>query len=364
VVKRGRAGESAGRGGCRLFAVLFGAAATLLVLALIAFVGGMAAYYAPGPRTADKSVRTVVLRPGAGLTEIGATLQRAHAVRSSALFMAAAQATGAARRLKPGEYAFPSGASLAQVLGKVRSGDIVHHRITIPEGRTSAQVVAALNASSVLVGEVATPAEGAILPETYDVVRGEQRAAVLQRMMDARDRLLADLWAKRRQGLPYDTPAEAVTLASIVEKETSLASERPRVAAVYVNRLRIGMKLDADPTLVYGITGGEPLGRGLRMSELLADVPYNTYQRPGLPPTPIANPGRDSLAAVMDPPDTTELYFVASGTGGHLFASTLAQQAANVAKYRAWEAERARARAAAQQAQAEAAPAPKPKEHR
>ncbi len=344
-----------------------GLASAILTLSLIAaLVGGalLWAYAAPGPRTADGTGRTVVLRQGAGLAEIGATLERAHVIASAPLFMAIAQTTGASRRLKPGEYLFPSGASLGAVIGRIRSGQIVHHRITVPEGRTSAQVVAALMASPVLTGEVAAPPEGALLPETYDVVRGEERAAVLQRMMDARDKLLAELWANRRPGLPYRTPEEAVTLASIVEKETAKPSERPKVAGVYLNRLRIGMKLDADPTLIYGISHGEPLGRGLRMSELLADVPYNTYVRPGLPPTPIGNPGRASLAAVLDPADTNALYFVADGTGGHVFADTLEQQAQNVARWRALEKVRAAQRAAQQQARAEAAAAPKPLEHR
>ena len=198
-----------------------------------------------------------------------------------------------------------------------------------------------LKASDVLTGDVPTPPEGAVLPETYDVVRGDGRSAVLQRMMDARDRLLAQLWAKRQAGLPYASPQDAVTMASIVEKETAVPAERPRVAAVYVNRLRAGTALAADPTLIYGITRGYPLGRGLTRSELQADTPYNTYLHPGLPPTAIANPGRASLAAVLDPPHTQELYFVADGTGGHAFARTAAEQDVNVAKWRAIEKARA-----------------------
>ncbi len=362
-----RRDSEAEAGGGRRRSVFAGLASAILTLFGIAVLIGAAvfwAYAAPGPKTADRSGRTVVLRKGAGLPEIGATLENGHVVASAPLFMAIAQVTGSARRLKPGEYLFNSGASLASVLKKIRAGDVVHHRVTVPEGRTSQQTVAILNANPVLVGDVAAPPEGALLPETYDVVRGEQRSAVLQRMMDARDTLLAQLWSKRRDGLPYRTPEEAVTLASIVEKETRLPVERPRVAAVYLNRLRIGMKLDADPTLIYGISHGEPLGRGLKMSELLADVPYNTYVRVGLPPTPIGNPGRASLAAVMDPPDTTELYFVANGGGGHAFASTLAEQAANVAKWRALEKTRAAAKAAQAQARIDATPAPASLEHR
>jgi UPF0755 protein len=175
------------------------------------------------------------------------------------------------------------------------------------------------------------------LPETYEVQRGEDRAAVLQRMMDARDQLLATLWAQRRPDLPLTSPEQAVILASIVEKETSLTSERPRVAAVFLNRLQKGMKLESDPTVIYGLTRGVPLGRGIRESELTAPTPYNTYVVDGLPPTPICNPGRASLAAVLDAPRTDELYFVADGTGGHAFSSTLEQHQKNVARWRVIE---------------------------
>jgi UPF0755 protein len=240
------------------------------------------------------------------------------------------------------------------VLRKIRTGDIVHHRITIAEGLTSQQAVDLINASDVLVGQIPTPPEGSILPETYDVTRGEQRAAVLQKMMDARDRVVSELWAHHKPGLPFATVDQAVTLASIVEKETALPGERPRVAAVYVNRLRQGMKLQADPTVIYGITGGLPLGRGIRESELLAPNPYNTYVVVGLPPGPIGNPGRAALAAAMDPPDTNELYFVADGTGGHVFASTYEEQAQNVARWRQIENDRKLA----------ATSPPQPSEHR
>ena len=322
----------------RVLAGTAGALLTLVTLAVLATLLGAFAYFAPGPAAKGGAASTaVILRKGAGLSEIAGTLKREGAIASAPAFQIAAQATRAARRLKPGEYLIPSRASLSEVLRRIRSGEIVHHRITLPEGVTSQAAVEAINAQPVLAGEAPTPPEGAILPETYDVVRGESRPVVLQRMMDARDRLLAELWSKRRAGLPYASPEEAVILASIVEKETSKASERPRVAAVYLNRLRLGMKLDADPTLIYGITHGKPLGRGLRVSELQADVPYNTYVRPGLPPTPIGNPGRASLAAVMDPPVTEEIYFVADGTGGHAFARTLAEQDANVARWRKLE---------------------------
>ncbi|HTI66512.1 MAG TPA: endolytic transglycosylase MltG [Caulobacteraceae bacterium] len=318
------------------------ASATLTVgaLGLIALVISVWVYNAPGPAARQGGETTVVLRKGAGVSEIGAALERGGAIASAPLFMAAAQISGAAKGLKAGEYAFASRSSLSQVLSKIRRGDIVHHRVTVPEGLTSQQVVDILAKTAVLTGQVPTPPEGVLLPETYDVVRGEERSAVLQRMMDARDRLLGQLWAKRQAGLPFETPDQAVTLASIVEKETGVPAERPRVAAVYVNRLHQGMRLEADPTLIYGINGGRPLGRGLLQSELLMPGPYNTYLNAGLPPTPIGNPGRAALAAVLDPPQTREVFFVADGTGGHAFAETYEQHQKNVALWR--EIERTR----------------------
>jgi len=334
---------------------------TLIVIALLAVLLSTWAYQSAGPRSANGAPVTVILRKGAGVSEVAADLARAGVVRSAALFIAAAEITRAAPKLKAGEYAFPSEASLAAVIHKIRTGEIVHHRITVAEGLTSQQAVDLINASDVLVGQIPTPPEGSILPETYDVTRGEQRAAVLQKMMDARDRVVSELWAHHKPGLPFQTMDQAVTLASIVEKETALPGERPRVAAVYVNRLRTGMRLQADPTVIYGITGGAPLGRGIRESELLAPNPYNTYAVAGLPPGPIGNPGRASLAAAMDPPDTRELYFVADGTGGHAFASTYDEQAKNVVRWR--QIEKDRQQGAVEPAAGAAAPPP-PAEHR
>lgn len=188
-----------------------------------------------------------------------------------------------------------------------------------------------------LTGVAPAPPEGSLLPDTYQFVRGDDRAVVLRRMMDAHDEMLGALWSKRQPGLPFSTPAEAVVLASIVEKETGIASERPRVAAVFVNRLRAGMRLESDPTIIYGLNRGRPLGRGIRLSELTAATPYNTYMVDGLPPTPIANPGRASLAAVLDPPKTEELFFVADGSGGHVFAATYEAHKKNVERWRAHE---------------------------
>lgn len=308
------------------------ALATLALLGAVAVGWGLSTIYGAGP--GGEGDRTVVLRRGAGLSEIASALDRADVIESATLFTAFAQATGAASQLRAGEYAFPTGASMAEVMYRIRRGEIVRHFVTVPEGVTSEMAVEILNRSPVLTGVAPVPPEGAILPETYQVSRGDDRAAVLERMMDARERVLNRLWANRARDLPFSTREQAVTLASIVEKETGVASERPRVAAVYVNRLRQGIPLQADPTVVYGVSRGRPLGRGLRRSELDANTPYNTYRNQGLTPTPIANPGAASLAAVINPPRTDELFFVADGTGGHAFARTLAEHNANVARWR------------------------------
>jgi UPF0755 protein len=336
----GRAGQggrpqSGGLSPRRRFAIMAtSAAATLGVLLMLLALVGAWLFQGPGPAG---HATDVVLSPGARTPEIAAALEREGAIGSSAVFLIAAQLTGAARHLKAGEYAFEPHASMATIMRMIRRGEIVHHLVTVPEGFTSQSVIDTLQNTSILTGSAPIPPEGAVLPETYEVQRGEDRAAVLQRMMDARDQLLAGLWAQRRADLPLNSPEQAVILASIVEKETGLASERPRVAAVFLNRLEKGMKLESDPTVIYGLTRGVPLGRGIRESELTAPTPYNTYVIAGLPPTPICNPGRASLAAVLDAPRTDELYFVADGTGGHAFSSTLEQHQKNVARWRAIE---------------------------
>jgi UPF0755 protein len=322
----------------RLMIMLVSALLTLAVVLGAAGLWALWTYQGPGPAAAKGSpVHSVVLRRGSGLNEIAAALERAGIVRSAPVFLAAAQITGAARELKAGEYEFPSKAPMSRVLDDIRKGKVVRHQVTVAEGLTAEMVVEILMKEGALTGEVATPPEGAILPETYDFERGEERSAVLQRMMDARDQLLAALWAERKPGLPVTTPEEAVTLASIVEKETGRASERPRVAAIFINRLNRGIRLESDPTIIYGLTKGRPLGHGLRRSELDTPNPYSTYQIYGLPPTPIANPGRASLAAVLDPPDTDEIFFVADGTGGHAFAATLEEHNRNVERLRQLE---------------------------
>ena len=325
----------------RRLAVMGASAVTTFGVALaVVSLWGVWAYVSPGPAARHGPTTSVVLRHGASLPEIASDLENRGAVRSGSVFIAAAQITGAARRLKAGEYAFPSRSTLAEVVDMIRDGRIVRHFVTIPEGLTSAQAAAILTANPVLTGQVATPPEGSLLPETYEVERGTDRTQVLHRMMAARDRLLAELWPDRRPGLPFRTPEEAVTLASIVEKETRLANERPRVAAVFVNRLEKGIALASDPTIVYGLTGGPPLGHGIRQSELAAPTAYNTYHFTGLPPSPICNPGRASIAAVLDPAHTDDLYFVANGTGGHSFAATLEQHEKNVERWRGIEHQR------------------------
>src|SRR5690606_35865774 len=270
------------------------------------------------------------------------------------MFRAAVTLTGSDRSLRAGEYRIESRASLRAVVRKLTSGEVVRHFVTLPEGRSSAQAVDILDANQVLTGEVEVPPEGSLWPETYEVTRGETRASVIARMRAARDEAVAELWATRAPNLPVSTPEEAVILASIVEKETGMDGERGLVAGVSVNRLRQGMRLESDPTIVYGVNGGRPLGRGIRLSELQRPTPYNTYLIPGLPPTPIANPGRQALEAVLNPPDTDYLFFVADGTGGHAFARTFDEHLANVARWRGIEREQARAIRAQLEAEAAA----------
>ena len=289
------------------------------------------------------SPRDVVLPPGAGVAKIADTLARAHVIRWRAAFIAWAEISGAASRLKAGEYVFSGGSPLGQVIGTIAHGRVVRRAVTIPEGLTSKAAAAIIDSSPSLAGEAPVAPEGALLPDTYDVKLGETRADVVRRMRVARDTLLARLWAARAPGLPYANPDQAVTLASIVEKETAKPSERPRIAAIFVHRLEKGMRLESDPTTIYGLTGGVPLGHGLRVSELASDTPYNTYKIAGLPPTPIANPGRASLEAALNPAPGNDLYFVADGTGGHVFADTYADHLRNVAKWRAIETARAAA---------------------
>jgi UPF0755 protein len=321
-------------------------ATVLLLLLFLALVGwSVWNYVGPGPTPHGAGATTVILDKGASTSQIAADLDRAGVIRSQLLFMAAAKLGGGS--LKAGEYAIASGAPMTAILSDLRAGRVVRHLITIPEGWTSDMAADAVARQAVLTGVATPPAEGVILPETYEVRRGEDRGAVLARMQDAQSKLLARLWVARQPDLPFATPRDAVTLASIVEKETALPDERPRIAAVYINRLRAGMRLESDPTIVYGISKGRPLGHGITRSELETVTPYNTYQVAGLPPTPIANPGRASIDAVLNPPKTTELYFVANGQGGHAFATSFAEHEKNVARWREIERQKQQAQATA-----------------
>ena len=331
--------RSSARGGGRR-----GASLILLLILLAGAAWAIWGYLGPGPASkADPT--TVVLPKGAGTSQIAAQLSQSGVIRSQLLFIAAAKLGGGS--LKAGEYEIETGASLARILSDLRAGRVVRHLITVPEGWTSEMAAQAVARQPVLLGEAAAPPEGALLPETYEFRRGETRAAVLARMQEAQTRLLAQLWPKRQAGLPFASPEEAVALASIVEKETALPAERPRIAAVYINRLRAGMRLESDPTTIYGISKGRPLGRGITRAELAQVTPYNTYQVAGLPPTPIANPGRAAIEAVLNPPKTEELFFVANGQGGHAFAASFAEHEKNVARWREIERQRAQAATAA-----------------
>lgn len=327
----------------KLFLILLTVLVVLALGAAAALYGGYkwmeAQFHAPGP-SAEESI--TLLPRGAGLIRIAAQLESEGLITDRRIFRAAVTLDEGDRSLRAGEYRIPAGASMAQIYELLRSGETVHYPVTFAEGLTSAMIVRALAEVEVLTGEVTEiPAEGTLLPETYHVTRGTSRQELLDRMAQDQEDLLDELWPNRAENLPFETREEAIILASIVEKETGVASERPEVAAVFVNRLRRGMRIESDPTIIYGISQGEPLGRGLRRSEIdNAQNAWNTYQIPRLPPTPIANPGRESIAAVLNPAESSALFFVADGTGGHVFANTYAQHQRNVANWRRIERQR------------------------
>lgn len=317
--------------------VLMNGAMSLLVIGLVA-LGGLF-YFAKlqFDKLGPLDHATVFAVPkGEGVNSIAARLEREGVITDRRVFVASVIYFKAQDKLKAGEYEFRKQASMRDVLDKLVQGDAVLHKVTIPEGFTSHQVVARLNEAQDLEGEIeSVPPEGSLLPETYKFSRGATRQGIIDRMQAAQRKFLDRLWPKRRQDLPFETRQEALTLASIVEKETSRADERARVAGVFVNRLRKGMPLQSDPTVIYGLTEGEgSLGRPILQSELDKETPYNTYKVRGLPPAPIANPGRSSIEAVLNPASTKDMYFVADGTGGHAFATTLAQHNENVAQWR------------------------------
>src|SRR3954467_821529 len=323
------------------FVIVGNAIITLVLVSMIgaggAYVYGKQMLEAPGPLREDKIVN-IPARAGKG--DIAEALQREGVIDVNRwLFIGGVFALKAATDLKPGEYEFRKNASLRDVIGTIVEGKVVQHAVTIPEGLTSEQIVTRLSDNEIFTGTVREmPREGTLLPETYKFPRGTPREQVIQRMQQSQKRVLAEIWERRNADIPVKTPEQLVTLASIVEKETGKADERSRVAAVFVNRLRQKMKLQSDPTIIYGLAGGKgTLGRPIKRSEIMQPSPYNTYVIEGLPPGPIANPGRASLEAAANPARTKEIYFVADGTGAHAFAENLPQHQQNIAKLRQFE---------------------------
>jgi UPF0755 protein len=307
---------------------LLAGAAALAVAGLIAIY---MFWWASGPKPGP---HTVIVAQGSTIGSVARQLEKEGAIPGTArTFRVMARLLGSSDPVQAGEFEIPKGMSGASVLDLLQHGKPVQRLITVTEGMPSVIVQERLAASQYLSGPVPPLPEGSLLPDSYGYERGQSRAEVVKRMQAAMSKAVDQLWAKRSTGCPVATKEQAVVLASIVEKETGKAAERPLIAGVYCNRLRIGMKLDADPTVIYPITKGKPLGRRILKSELDAANPYNTYRNPGLPPGPIANPGKQSIAAVLHPATTKALYFVADGTGGHAFAETLEQQQANVAKW-------------------------------
>jgi UPF0755 protein len=310
----------------------------LLALGLLAAaVLAVALWFIQGWNGAGPAVRpvAVVVAHGSSLAAAAERLEQAGAIASSERFLFQAKLFGGGRPIQAGEYEIPAHASHSHILAMLQAGKTRQRLVTVPEGLPSILVWERLMTADALTGTVPVPEEGSVLPDSYAYQRGETRAAVLGRMQRGMTRALARLWARRTPAAVVATPREAVILASIVEKETGKASERRMIAGVYSNRLKIGMKLDADPTVIYPVTRGKPLGRRIKQSELRASNGYNTYAMAGLPAGPIANPGKASIAAVLDPAPTQALYFVADGTGGHVFANSFAEHQANVDKWRA-----------------------------
>src|SRR5262245_890615 len=311
----------------------------VLLVALVTGVGlavGKNRYEAPGPLLQDRIVNIPAKR---GIRDIAELLEREGVIDQPWVFVGGVVALGARDQLKFGEYQFHRQASLRDVVDTLIEGKVVQHQVTIPEGLTSEQIVARLLEQDILSGPVKEiPKEGTLLPESYRFTRGTTREQLLARMQEAQRRALQQAWERRSPDLPIQTPEQLIVLASIIEKETGRADERHRVSAVFVNRLRQKMRLQSDPTIIYGLVGGKgTLGRPIMRSEIDQPTPYNTYVIGGLPPGPIANPGRASLEAAANPSRTREIYFVADGTGAHAFAENLEQHQRNVARLRQFE---------------------------
>jgi UPF0755 protein len=311
-----------------------------IVAVLVLLVAGwslLGGWYGAGPLEEETSC---VVPAGASLSGVIGKLEQEGAIASADSFRLHARFLASSAPIKAGEFLLPAGASPAKILEILQSGEVIRRFVTVPEGMPSIMVHERLMAQKRLTGNIPVPAEGSILPDSYDSERGESRKAVVARMQGAMQRTLKELWPKRAPGIAVRTPAEAVILASIVEKETGKPSERRLVAGLYSNRLKQGMMLQADPTIIYPITKGKPLGRRIRQSEIRAVNDYNTYAMVGLPKAPITNPGRESIEAVLNPAKTDAVYMVADGTGGHAFASTLEEHNRNVEKWFAIRRER------------------------
>ncbi|MBO9376002.1 endolytic transglycosylase MltG [Sphingomonas histidinilytica] len=308
----------------------------IALILIVALVGGGAAlwisrdWWSEGPLQKPASIQ---VKKGDTLASAARALEKAGAIRSTTNFLRFARRFGSKDPVRAGEFEIPARASGAEILDLLQHGKPVQHLVTIPEGMPSILVHERLMAEPQLTGTIAVPAEGSVLPDSYSFEAGEPRAAVLARMQAAMRKALDEAWAARKPTTVVTSKRDALILASIVEKETAVASERPMVAAVYSNRIREGMKLQADPTVIYPITQGKPLGRRIRLSELRAVNGYNTYASAGLPEGPIANPSKAAIEAVLDPAKSPALYFVADGKGGHVFANTLAEHNANVQRF-------------------------------
>ncbi len=327
---------------------------TLTTLVLLAICAGLVfgfakyTYDSKGPLPHSQ---VLVIPKGEGVSAIANRLERNNIIIDKRLFTGAVMYFGVQNKLKAGEYEIPKHASMRQVLDRLLEGKSILHSVSFPEGMTSQQLVDRLNAHKILTGDIIEiPAEGSLLPDTYRFTRGTNRQDLILRMQTAQEKFLDGLWNQRAQDLPYKSKLEVLTLASIVEKETGQAGERPHIAGVFLNRLSKGIRLQSDPTIIYGLVGGVgKLGRGIRRSEIAKKTPYNTYQIDGLPPTPIANPGRAAIEAVFNPKKTKDIYFVADGTGGHIFARTLREHERNVREWRKIEKQRKAAARAAQE---------------
>jgi UPF0755 protein len=304
---------------------------SIAAVAIAALLAIYILWWSPGPKPGPHDI---IIAEGSTLTSVAEQLDKQGAIPGNArTFRALAKLFGSADPIQAGEFQIPRGMSAASILDLLQHGKPLQRLITVTEGMPSIIVAEKLASNPYLMGPLPQIAEGSLLPDSYSYDRGDTRSELVGRMKQAMVKTLGQLWPKRTGRCPLETKEDAITLASIVEKETGKPAERRTVAGVYCNRLRIGMKLDADPTVIYPITRGKPLGRRINRSELHSDDPYNTYTHAGLPPGPIANPGKASIAAVLDPAETKALYFVADGTGGHVFAETLAEQAANVKRW-------------------------------